>query len=65
MESYAYNSYKPGVRVIESRPTMSREASYSHSTANAAKPFKIKTSKAYGEDDVQYSSYPRQGFAYA
>lgn len=54
-ESYSY--YPPGARVTEVRPTMPpRESSYSASAATSKFP-KVKTAKAYGYDDVQYSNY--------
>jgi hypothetical protein len=51
-EQYSYYPTSSSrIQVVESRPSLSREASYS------SKPFKVKYSKNYGEEDVQHSSY--------
>ncbi|KAJ6442182.1 DnaJ domain-containing protein [Purpureocillium lavendulum] len=54
-DPYRYYSTVGGIPVVETRPPMPpREGSYS---ASGSKFPKVKTSKAYGYDDVQYSNY--------
>ena len=56
-----YQTSSPGVRVMENRPSLSREASYA-SNGNGKFP-KVRQSKAYSYDDVQYSNrYPQQPY---
>lgn len=63
VESYPYYAHSP-----DARPSMPvRETSYSATAATAKFP-KVKTSKAYGYEDVQYSYYDkpsREEYTYA
>ncbi|KJZ77696.1 hypothetical protein HIM_02873 [Hirsutella minnesotensis 3608] len=64
MDPHRYYSTSGGIPVVENRPPPpARESSYGNSGMKFPK---VKTSKAYGYDDVKYSSYEkpyREGYA--
>lgn len=63
MGFYEYYA-KPGIRVVETRPTMVRETSYSATPGSGGAKFsKVKTSRTYSRDDVQYSKYPHEAYS--